>query len=535
MKKTILLIINIMLVVAILSSCKKSEFADFYKDPSKINTTQIGQQYTGALQEFLHWIMPGYTKYFTVEQPWIAPFTQSIGKVNGTGMYKVGTDASGDLWNGYYDFLAQYREFQRVYDNLSAAEKKADSIYYITATIFMYGQTEKMVDLYGAIPWSQAGYVGQYGNDYLKALAKFDSGPDIYTTMLDSLKYFANQLSTISVPTNVEETFRNQDFINFGDIGLWQRYCNSLRLRMLLRVSEVPAFQQRYNSDIPAILDNPSQYPVVLTNDSDIQIKVVSYTGAFANKESEGWNQGIGSTGWNLDITSKAMVDFMNANNDPRRRVLFQPDSSGGYKGLDASWTTQQQNDSINSGVISVYNRTTFDDNLYYPGVMITASEVDFILAEYYLRHDGYKSAEAKYYYNNGIEQSINFHFAMQKLSQNSSRGGFAAPVTQAEINNYLLEPGVNWDNATSDSDALKLIAYQRWIHFNIVQNIQNWSGYRRLGLPLLNFPTDNSSTQTMPPLRFPYPSDEAILNSANYSQVKSQDNLNTKIFWDTH
>lgn len=535
MKKSISIVISIMLVIAMLAGCKKSQFANDYKDPSKINETQIGQQYTGTLQEIIDYVMPGYNRYFIVEQPWIAPFTQAIGKVYATGMYKVGTDASLDRWSAYYNFLAQYREFQRVYNGLSSTEKKEDSIYYITATIFLYDQTEKMVDLYGAIPFTQAGYVGQYGNDYLKSLAKFESGESIYTTMLDSLKYFANQLASITVPTSVQLVFRNQDFINLGNVELWRRYCNSLRLRMLTRVSEVPAFQQRYQSEIQAILADTSKYPLVLTNGNNIQVNVFNASGAFDNKETEGWNQGIGSTGWNLDIASKSMIDFMNANNDPRRRVLFQTNSSGVYQGLNDSWTTLQQTDSINSGAVSVYNRTTFDDNLYYPGVLITAAEVNFDLAEYYLRKDGYTSPLAKSYYDTGIAESINFHFAMQALSQNSSRGGIAAPLAQTDITNYLKEEGINWDNAASDSDALKLIACQRWIHFNIVQNIQNWSDYRRLGIPVLTFPDDNSSTQPRPPVRFPYPPSEAALNTANYNQVKSQDNLNTKIFWDIH
>jgi hypothetical protein len=533
MKKAISVILSMVLVVLLLASCKKSEFARDYKDPSKINTTQIGQQYTGAIQKILSYVMPGYTRYFTVEQPWIAPFTQSIGKVRSTGMYKIGTNAAGDRWSAYYNFLAQYREFQRVYNALSPSERKDDSIFYITAAIFMYDQTEKAVDLWGDIPWTEAGYVGQYGNDYLKALAKFDSGEGIYTTMLDSLKYFADQLASISVPTSVQLIFRDQDFINFGNIDAWRRYCNSLRLRMLMRVSGVDAFQQRAANGIQAILSDPEKYPLVLTNDENIQVNVLNSSGAFAAKEAEGWNQGIGSSGWNLDIASKSMIDFMNANADPRRRVLFERNSSGVYRGLDDSWATVQQTDSINTGAISIYNRTTFDDNLYYPGVLITASEVNFILAEYYLGKDGYKSAEAKSYYDNGVEQSIKFHFAMQALSKNNSRGGTAAPLTPAEISAYLLENDVNWDNALDDADALRKIAYQKWIHFNIVQNIQNWSEYRRLGLPVLVFPDDVSGTQKRPPLRFPYSTSEASLNAANYEQVKNNDNLNTRVFWD--
>lgn len=532
MKKLLITGISLLLMLNVFTGCKKSEFANDYQDPSKVNEAQIGQMYTGALQSILGYVMPNYYRYFVIEQPWIAPFTKSIGKIQSTGMYKVGAGAANDRWSAYYNFLAQYREFQKIYRTLSSKEQQDNRIYYITATIFMYDQTEKAVDLWGDIPWSEAGYVGEYGNDYLKALAKFDAAPEIYGTMLDTLKVFADELSTITVPTSVQLTFQNQDFINLGDLDLWKRYCNSLRLRMLTRVSGVDQFQQRYQDEVQAIISNPQKYPIVLTNEDNIQVDVINHSGAI---NSDGWNQGIGSDGWNLDIASKDMIDYMNANDDPRRRVLFEPTVDSVYAGLDNFWTTQQQNNMINDGKISIYNRTTFDDNQYYPGVLVTASEVNFILAEYYLRTNGYNDANAQKYYNDGIAESIKFHFDMQKLSQNNSRGGTADALKPSEITAYLNENDVKWENASSNQDALSKIAHQKWIHFNIVQNIQNWSEYRRLNLPQFTFPVDNSSTQTQPPVRFPYSTSEITLNAENYKQVAAKDNLDTKIFWDVN
>lgn len=529
MKKLPVIIGTLLVAAFMYTGCTKADFANAYADPSKISETQIGQIYTGALQSILGYVMPSYWRYFVIEQPWIAPFTQARGLVVAPGEYKVGNGASNDRWSAYYNFLAQYREFQHVYYSMTPQEQSDNKIYYITATIYMYNQTEEAVDLWGDIPWSQAGYVGQYGNDYLKSLAKFDSAPDIYKTMLDTLQIYADELSSIQVPQTVQLQFRNQDFINFGDLTAWMRYCNSLRLRLLTRVSGVSQFSQRYSDEVQQMLSNPSKYPLALTNDQNIQVNVLNNNGQI---NSDGWNQGIGSQGWNLDISSKAMIDFMNANNDPRRRVLFEPNVNGIYEGLDPFWNSKEQQDSINAGVISIYNRTTFDDNQYYPGVLITSAEVNFLLAEYQLRKNGISDPMAKTYYNNGITQSILFHFATQALSKNSSRGGVAAPVTQNEIDTYLQEGGVSWDSAVDVQDAMARIANQRWVNFNIVQNIQNWSEYRRTGLPILSFPVDNSSTQTQPPSRFPYSTSEISLNTANYQKVASEDNLNTKIFW---
>src|SRR5690625_4635480 len=180
MKKILLITLNLLLLAGLLIGCKDEEFVEDYKNPAKVNAVRIGQIYTGALQSITDYVIPSYTRYFVIEQPWIAPFTQSVGQIRETGRYKVGAGATNDRWSPYYNFLGQFREFQSIYYSLSPEEQQDNRIYYISATIFMYDQTEKMIDLWGDIPWSEAGYVSRYGNDYLKALAKFDSAPEIY-------------------------------------------------------------------------------------------------------------------------------------------------------------------------------------------------------------------------------------------------------------------------------------------------------------------------------------------------------------------
>lgn len=62
----------------------------------------------------------------------------------------------------------------------------------------------------------------------------------------------------------------------------------------------------------------------------------------------------------------------------------------------------------INNGKISIYNRTTFDDNQYYPGVLITASEVNSLLAEYCLKTNGHSDPNAKNYEQVAAKDNLN-------------------------------------------------------------------------------------------------------------------------------
>jgi hypothetical protein len=71
------------------------------------------------------------------------------------------------------------------------------------------------------------------------------------------------------------------------------------------------------------------------------------------------------------------------------------------------------------------------------------------------------------------------------------------------------------------------------WVNFNIIQPYQNWAEVRRLDVPSLSFWQDNSSTQTLPPVRWTIPGNEITYNTDNYRIVQGEDELTNRIFWD--
>ena len=101
---------------------------------------------------------------------------------------------------------------------MSAEDQKDKRIYMLTATIYFYDHTQKMVDLHGDIPWSEAGKLSSKGGDYESALPKYDEAATIYTKMMDDIKAFSDELNAISVKTAVQTGFKNQDFINKGSL-----------------------------------------------------------------------------------------------------------------------------------------------------------------------------------------------------------------------------------------------------------------------------------------------------------------------------
>ena len=153
----------------------------------------------------------------------------------------------------------------------------------------------------------------------------------------------------------------------------------------------------------------------------------------------------------------------------------------------------------VAGGTLSIYNRSTLSRNQFFPGVLINAAEVSFLISEAYLKM-GNPSA-AKTAYEDGITKSIEFYYWLRTLS-NDNVSGTLVPANATEITAYISSAGVNWDNAVTDADKLNLIATQKWIHYSVVQPVESWAEIKRLDAPDFSFEIDNANAQTQPPYR---------------------------------
>jgi len=525
--------ISLFLVMSMASftSCVKEDFSDAYADPSSVSVSSVPRQFVGFITANHDYTVPSYWNYFVVLRPTVNIYTQAIGWVNAPQQYVPGAGLISDRWNNYYNFLFQYRELEMINAKLTKEEQDLNHIFMIAAKIFLYDHTQKVVDLHGDIPFSEAAKLNQLGGNYNASYPKYDKAEDIYTKMLDDLKNLADELSTYTIPSDVKNKFTTQDIVNNGSLDLWKKYCNSLRLRLLMRVSDVPAFKTRATSEISAILADQTKYPVVQTNADNIQIDVFSVENNHdININSTGFKSGLED--WNGNLAGKAMIDQMNATQDPRLRVMFEPGAKAGgvYTGLDPLMVSADQNSLVNGGLISIYNRSTLSRNQSFPGVLINAAEINFLIAEFQLKAGNDGAAETAY--NNGIEQSIQEYFYFRTLS-NDNTAGVLTPLGTNDITNYQNQAAVAWGNAASDAEKEELIAIQKWLHFSVLEPLEGWSEQRRMNLPVFQFQPDQSNAQSLPPNRWVYAPSENTYNTVNYSEVKAKDNLTNKIFWD--
>lgn len=519
------------------SACDKLEFEEAYSDPSKISTTTIDKQFAGFLSENIGYVFPTYWNYFVVLTPTVIHYTQAGGWINGPGQYVPGGGLISDRWNNFYGFLAQYRGLENVYNSLSDADKADKRIFMIAATIYLYDHSQKVIDLHGDIPFLEAGKLSTNGGNYSSSYPAYDNAATLYTKMLDDLKGFATELNAISVSVGAQTLFNNQDFVNEGDIDAWKRYCNSLRLRLLMRVSGTSALASRASTEIAEILGAPATYPIVADNVDNIQVEVKSLVYGEGRRlnagepgNSGGFQGGIESEGWNKNLAGKAMIDHMKAAGDPRLPLFFEENADGEFVGLDPLELAADQDNLVRDGLVSIYNRSTFSRNVYFPGMLINSAELYFHIAEYQLKagNDG----AAKTAYQKGIEQSIKQYFEIRSWSLNTMSPAVTDP-SDADIATYQGSASVSWDAAADTNAKLGLIATQKWLHYNIIQPLESWAEVRRLDAPNFSFQMDNTQAQSQPPVRWIYPSSEQTYNTANYDAVRASDNLTTKLFWD--
>ncbi|WKN44182.1 SusD/RagB family nutrient-binding outer membrane lipoprotein [Tunicatimonas pelagia] len=518
------------LIISVLFSCTESDFEDAYADPGKLASTSIDRQFTGFLYQNREYVLKAYINYFVVLRTSLNRYMQIIGWENEPNQYIPPSSGSDAVWNNYYGTLFQFRELEKTYNNAPETEQADKKIFMLAAKVYMYDYTQRVTDLYGAIPFLEAGRLSQNGGDYVASLAEFDDPSAIYTFMLDELATIADDLNDIALTDVVQSSFTIQDYVNEGDVDSWRRYCNSLRLRMLTRVQDAPEFSARATTEIGQIVSNAADYPVVEDNDQNIQIDVVDFGTPVNSNITTLEND---AEGWYSSFAGQAFLDQMVSTGDPRLPYIWEPgeNAEGVYNGIDQLADAADVANDVGDGLIAQFNRGTYARNRFFPGLIINAAEVDLYKAEYYLKSGD--DAMGKASYESSVAHSVDHYVRIRAVTNDVGPAPEPITPTEEDVSAYLAGADVSWDAATTNDEKLELIARQKWVHYNIIQPYENWAEFRRLDQIDLVFEPDNSNIQTLPPVRFNIPGSEQTFNEVNYARIAADDDLNNSLFWD--
>jgi len=398
-----------------------------------------------------------------------------------------------------------------------------------------------MTDYYGDVYYSEA-LKAREGILY----PKYDKQADIYAGLLKEL----DDANTM-IANGTEAISPTYDLVFKGNKVQWQKFANSLKIRLLMRASNKI---QDAGAQIEAIVNNPSATPVFTAADDNVSI---SYIGTLAeNSWLGGTLSDNGGSEFDRRRPCKTLVDKLTALNDPRLKVWIAPvenpwtsdpamngvtvnttdpngftytstwelidrsnpdmaqyltpdillDSNklyvgfvagmpGDWKNGNAHWNTAAGGAYGNFKVSKFSQLFRQNSHPLLKAMIMNSDELQFILAEAAAK--GMITGSADTYYRNGIR------FSMQRWG-----------ISDADINTYLAQPAIALP--ADQAGKLAKIADQKWLGLFFV-SAETYLDLRRTRLP--NIFNNGYLSGYEFPLRFRYPANELGQNVDAYNE----------------
>jgi hypothetical protein len=365
------------------------------------------------------------------------------------------------IWDNFY--AGTLADLQRVKQIAEAAGR--DNLWAVAEIMSVYDFL-MLTDLYGDVPYSEAlNLEGDVQNP------KYDPQSEIYPDLIRRLKE-----ATARLDVNGENDFANGDLIYDGDLEGWERFANSLRLRIAIRMADTPLSglaatefaaawntgmlidEVEYQADLDWAGEQPAQNPIFE------QIVLGGRPGDFR--------------------VSEALVTRLQTLGDPRLAVYANKAVvDDQYRGLPNGLTPSQTDSEFNtSGGYSTIGDYFLQPET--PSVLMSAAEVLLLGAEAAQR--GWIPSNAATLYAAGVQASF----------EQYDLGSAATYLAGAPYN------------------GLQSIWLQKWIALYMA-GPEAFTEFRRTGAPDLQL-SANSLLETFP-ARLPYPTEEALYNAEHY------------------
>lgn len=493
-----------MLLLTLAASACNDAYEDLFLNPDRATEARIEYLFTNVLTGAE--LQLGYWENYYRNYRNIARWGQLTGTVNDDRMMVIDGARWNDYWGQYYTERSMYNlEMSEIYETMPEDARSEYDVYLHLGKIIHAFQTSRMTDLWGDMPYSEA-FTARKPEGERNLTPAYDSQESIYQTILQDLKDASDALGDPGLA--IHGALATQDVFLEGDLAQWQRFANSLRLRLAMRLSEVaPEWSQEVVAEILT-----GDYPLVESNAQNIVWQTTPDHG--------GDDRGL-PTRESPDQTyaSEVMMDIMNAADDPRIPLLFAPGLvSGEYVGLPSS--PDRQPSGISRDNYAHLNPALFEQHPTFPGVLFTAAEVSFLKAEAYLR--GWASGDAAGAHALGLEQSVEFYYDLY----NSNPDEPDLPHPDAAVIQDLVDNG-----SASFDGTLERVATQRWVHLGVNQPYEAWALQRQLDIPAL--PTDTFGGRALErTVRLTYPSSELSNNREMWSAVQDKDTPTTPVWW---
>jgi len=490
MKRFKIKFILILSITTFFSACEK-DFLDVNKNPNQPEQVEAKQLLPTAIA---HTAYVMGDEYQIIGGFWSQYWTQG---------------PTGSQYNIYDQYLISNTTFDRAWSDLYAdplmdlkdiirKTESGNSKYAGIACILQAYIFQVLTDLHGDIPFSEA----------LKAeegiiTPKFDSQSDIYDGLIPLIDKGINYLNTY-LGTDIYP--QEDDFIYHGDVDLWLKFANTLKLKIYMRQSEVrPGVAQ---AGITSISSNGIGF---LEDGEDAQMFFIDQL--FGQNPLYTQIAALGS--FNI-LASNSALNYLINNNDPRIDSYYRRATSGDSAGLH-NGINQGQGKEPNFGGPDVVSGWFSKPSFVVVGpespvVFMSAAESYFLQAEAVAR--GWMTGDAKALYESGITSSF-VHLEKDP----------------AEAVNYYSQSAIDFPTSGTLEDQIKSIITQKWISMNGTESVEAWSEWRRTGFPDFLIVSIASQIGNFFPGILLYPNSEQTLNP----NTPPQHNVKDKVWWDVN
>ncbi len=484
------------------SSCRK--FLDVNTNPNiaPIGTVQTllpaGQLYiTSALGVDLQITGSMWTGYWT-QSP-------NASQYRSLEQYAPGQDAFSTAWENLYK---ANENFYQMYKLADSQKKK----HYKALSLMMQAYTFQLItDAWGDAPFKQA-LKGQLADGGI-INPKYDSQSVIYTGIMA----YVDTAEALLAATDAAGP-GSDDLIFGGDVTKWQKFGYTLKLRMLLRLSQKDPVTAQ--AGIAALYATPGVAFLGTGEDA-----VINFGYSTANKNplyAEASSTTLGST-QNL-VASSTCVDSMNSNTDDRAYIFYTYLSNGTVVGIQQG----AYDITVAGGTYSIPSHYVGGDaqnslSSKAPVNFISAAESYFLQAEVEARGWAVSGTTDSVLWANGIAASFNANSA----AINTELG-----YTGATSYTQYMAAGGYWTMYPTTgtlSDKLRFILTQKWFAMCGNQGFESWNELRRTGYPDFFVRSVHSLIGAQNPKRFYYPTSESTRNSA----FPGLQPITTKMWWD--
>lgn len=340
---------------------------------------------------------------------------------------------------------------------------------------------QNLVDIFGDVPYTEA-------LDIEKLSPKYDDAATIYADLITRID------GSLADLDDTEGSFGSADLVYGGDVALWKKFANSLKLKIAVTMADANATLAKSTAEA-AVTGG-----VFTSNADNALFPFLSATHTNPIYED------LVQSGRNDFVPANTIVDIMNDLGDPRRPfyfTLFEGSYVGGDYGYESPYSLYSHIPDAIAAADFIGIFMTYDEVLFY---MAEAAERGFSVGN-----------TAGTLYRDAIKASILFW------------GG-----TETEANNYVAKPEVQY--ATAPGTWREKIGTQAWIAF-YTRGLEGYTIWRRMDYPVFNIGSLITTYDEIP-IRFPYPVSEQTLNKASYTAASTAiggDLISTPLFWDVN